>query len=712
MQIINYTYGGINLRFFAPVISLVNRLKYAQKFTAIGSVLAIPIIIITFLFLSQLNSEIEQMSKRKAGADYNIVLKDLLQKVQQHRALSVSLVGGDLSAQDKVNQKRREISDTFNQLDNAEQHTEFEFHTEDSLTKIKQDWKAIEDTNGGSDSKEIISNHVAVIHQIIELMNHVGNNSELYLAEDRYNYNLINSVNKTIPNLTENLGMIRAIGMSVLNSKKLTEEQDNQLNSLFFLTKESVQTLSSELNVVYGDNLFKETLESDHQLLNKQTEEYVKVLDEKVLSANKITMNPNTFYDVATSTIDAGFALYQNGLSLMTDTMTEDLKDLKFQRTIVATSLTVILLLAIYLFIGVYLAIKKSVSELETVANDVANGNLRATVSLNTRDELHNVEVSFNKMIQGLSDLVSQISISSEQVASSSEELNASAEQTTSATEHVSASIEKVAGGAEAQTKEIDGNVTSLEEMATGIQKIAENSSRVSQLTAETTEFAVDGEQSVTKTFEQMTNIQSTVIKSSQIIQELSNRSQEIGNILGIITGIADQTNLLALNAAIEAARAGEHGKGFAVVANEVRKLAEQSRASANQISELIGTIQEDTVNSVGIMGKVNESVDLGLQVTKEAADKFTLILKSMKNLGPEMEEISATAEQISAGTQEVVATMNEVMAVSKNNLSTTEEVAAATEEQLASMQEISSSATALSKMAEELQALVRKFHL
>ena len=124
----------------------------------------------------------------------------------------------------------------------------------------------------------------------------------------------------------------------------------------------------------------------------------------------------------------------------------------------------------------------------------------------------------------------------------------------------------------------------------------------------------------------------STVLLSdtATVIRHLEDQSKEIGKIIEVITGISDQTNLLALNAAIEAARAGEHGKGFAVVADEVRKLAEQSKESADQITTLVQEIQEHTDHAVTVMGKGTNEVELGITVVQDTGEGFKRILQSL----------------------------------------------------------------------------------
>ena len=195
-------------------------------------------------------------------------------------------------------------------------------------------------------------------------------------------------------------------------------------------------------------------------------------------------------------------------------------------------------------------------------------------------------------------------------------------------------------------------------------------------------------------------------------IKKLGNLSQEIGNIIGVITGIADQTNLLALNAAIEAARAGEHGQGFAVVADEVRKLAEQSKESADQIAGLINQMQEDTTEAVNVMEVGTKEVAAGKVIVDETGKRFEKILLSIEQVTAQIQEVSAISEEMSASAEEVNASIEEMANIAQYSASNTQNVASASEEQLASMEEITASATTLSKMAEDLQAIVKKFKL
>ncbi len=378
-------------------------------------------------------------------------------------------------------------------------------------------------------------------------------------------------------------------------------------------------------------------------------------------------------------------------------------------------STTTIVLIAAIIIGGalIFYIIRSIIMPLKLLAKSaerISAGDLTEDISIKGKDEIGLLAKGFTSMQSHLRDVVTSLNHSMEQVTASSEQLVASAGQTTAASNQVTTSVQQIAHDAENITTSIGQNSTSLEEVLQDVMKIADKSTAVAALSKDAHHLAEEGGAFVEKNLKQMQFIHQSIKQSNKVIEELNNRSKEIGKIIQVIGSIADQTNLLALNAAIESARAGEHGKGFSVVANEVRKLAEQSQESAKLISALIADIQKDTDQSVVIMGEVSKNAEAGLSISEATSDKFAQIIQSTKEMGPEMEDVSGAAQQMSAGLQEVSSSANDIATIALGNAAGAQEVAAASEEQLASMEEINSSAKALTKMAEELLVIVNKF--
>ncbi|MFZ3591662.1 methyl-accepting chemotaxis protein [Bacillus sp. DJP31] len=315
-----------------------------------------------------------------------------------------------------------------------------------------------------------------------------------------------------------------------------------------------------------------------------------------------------------------------------------------------------------------------------------------------------------NKMVSGLREVIQQVRFTSEQVAASSEELTASAEQTSTATEQISVAIQEVSEGSSQQVSTVRKTSDIVLEISKGMEQVATSIQSVAELTVESNDKSTAGNLVVNRTIEQMNSVQNQVADTSSVINALGVKSNEIGQIVQLITQIANQTNLLALNAAIEAARAGEHGRGFAVVADEVRKLAEQSGLAAGQISGLVGQIQEESLKAVESMELGTSAVVDGIDMVRQTGDAFKDIIKMIEVISSQSQEVSAIVEQVNAGSAGMVQMIEDVANISEQSAGNSQNVAASAEEQLASMEEIATSATSLSEMAEYLQNLVRKF--
>lgn len=678
-----------------------------MKFTIIGAVFFIPLLIISLTYMNTLNSDMQHKEMRMAGADYNLALKDVLKYAQQARGLNVSVMTGDQEASEKLETAKVEMEKAIKQVKAQDASKTDDFKSVQAFKDIEAQWQQLQSTTWTS-TNDIVTNYNALTKNILQLMQDVSNNSDLLLAESKESFNLIYNASIELPNITEQYGQLRALGVNVLNSDKITDAQIEKVQSISYPMEESLNRIDRSMAFTMAKDAFATALKAPYEQSATSSKQYIEALDH----LEDDSMSSTDYYELATTAINDKFDFYTASLNVLKTTLNKEYDSLKQKSILICALLVVIFIVIALLFTALYLGIRQSIDRLAKGTKEVAEGNLSVKVALHTKDEMRDIEAAFNDMTTQLNDLVRQINTSADQVASASEELHASSEESSSSIEQATNAINKITHDTEKQAVHLHESVQAMDEMVEGIERIAENSTRISSLTNDTTAAATSGNETVERALSQMNTIKQTVETSSATVHELNKQSAEIGSIVNVITDIADQTNLLALNAAIEAARAGERGKGFAVVADEVRKLAEQSRISAVQISDLITTIQKDTVHSVQMMSDVTVNVDTGIKVTTAAASKFNDIAQSMEQLNPQMEEISATATEFSAQSEQVAAAMQHLLSMVQNTSASTQEVAASSEEQLAIMEEVTSSANTLSEMAASLQTLVAKFKI
>jgi len=342
------------------------------------------------------------------------------------------------------------------------------------------------------------------------------------------------------------------------------------------------------------------------------------------------------------------------------------------------------------------------------VLND---GDLRQDqLSVDARDEIGQLARGFSVMRRTLRDLLRNVQSQAEQVAAASEELTAGAQQSAEASNQVAGSITEIAQGVEKQSAAINKMNSITGAIVASADSIAEKTERITSVVQQTTTQVITGRQSISDVVNQMQQINAGSQTVQLSIAELAKGSNEIGNIVQLISSIASQTNLLALNAAIEAARAGEHGRGFAVVAEEVRKLAEDSERSSAQIADLVKKNNLDMEKAVKASATGTESVNAGMVSVKSADAVFQSIVGSIDSLSLEINTISQAIQTMAGHSQTMLTSIQAIEHVSKSNADEAQSVSAATQEQSASMQEIAVASQKLAALANSLQSEVEKF--
>ncbi|MBU8741066.1 methyl-accepting chemotaxis protein [Bacillus licheniformis] len=356
--------------------------------------------------------------------------------------------------------------------------------------------------------------------------------------------------------------------------------------------------------------------------------------------------------------------------------------------------------------------ITKPIKDIQALFAETEQGDFTVKGTYQSKDELGLLTASFNKMVAGVRSIIETVGETSHQVASSSQELSASADESTKASEYISTTIQELAVGSDQQVESVENSRTVIKGMTEFAGRISSSAEKAAATADQTAKMSLEGTKAIDKVSAQMQSINETVVSLSEAFKHLTERSNEIGNITEVITSIAEQTNLLALNAAIEAARAGEQGKGFAVVADEVRKLAEQSAQSAEQITRLITIIQNDTKQTMNSVISAKGEVKEGLVVVHEAGGAFQKIENSITEVVTQINDVTNLVKNLTAGTSEIETAISGVKEVAETAAGSTQTVSAATQEQLASMEEIAAASQILAQNAEELQHLIQKFKI
>jgi methyl-accepting chemotaxis protein len=489
---------------------------------------------------------------------------------------------------------------------------------------------------------------------------------------------------------------------------------DSTLESNFSSTKEKFTKTFKDLQNAEQDPKAKELLvkmeKAQNRFLQMIELEINLKNDNKQDAYMKLASNVKDSADQFQATVDEAVKYKNKQMMHDQEIVKTEMNNVKFTTLIVGV---IALIVGLGVSFIVSFLISRPVKMVSNTLNQLAHGNLTVPeVKVKNKDEIGELARSLNELLHNQKQLIGKVYESAIQVAASSEELLANNEQNARASEQIAHSVQQTAAGSEKQLVHFEEVSSSVQDMVVGIHQISESSESMQHSTDKATHLTSDGTMSVQAVVSHMSDINDSFEQTSKIVSLLGSRSQEINGIASLITDIAEQTNLLALNAAIEAARAGEHGKGFAVVADEVRKLAVQSKNSADKIAEMIRFVQDETNQAIEAVKSGNELVEKGLSASKEANEAFSNISCSINDVSAKVQEVSAAVEELTAQSHTIVQTIGNVKEIAEQGVFASQDSSAATQEQVATMEEVTASAHGLTQLADELQAAVSQFKL
>jgi methyl-accepting chemotaxis protein len=331
----------------------------------------------------------------------------------------------------------------------------------------------------------------------------------------------------------------------------------------------------------------------------------------------------------------------------------------------------------------------------------------QSIIGKNMQKDSENAASEALKSKESMEAMIDQVRYTVDRLDEITEQLNSHSQSTSNFSAELMTTFNEIAGGVESQAHsatEMNESIYSIDQevhvISGGARTMKENATNASSL-------VLEGSAKVKLLDDTIQEVDDTLQLTAKEMSELNQSTSKVGDILKTISEIADQTNLLALNAAIEAARAGESGKGFAVVAQEVRKLAEHSIRSTDEISTILTMIQKKARTAANRVVESENSFRLGKQLTTETGMTFTSIENLVSELQVRSNEIDAKVETLSKSSNVVVEEVNSVSSVSEELNASVEEVLASIEEQNSKIAYMADKVNEMNQLSEQLNHLL-----
>ena len=630
------------MNLLAPAVTLANRLRFKTKFAVLAIIVLVPLLLLGTRFIVQLNDSLAVIRSEQTGQRYLLDVTPILRLSMMQRALTNRLLSGDQTAQADVLTNQAKIEDAFSKLATTDRQFNDALQTGDRVERLHASaTRLMSLAKPGVDPGGMFDQWNDQLTETLNFVYYVSATSGMVLDEDYASLFMIDLSTLRLPRQINIVGQLRGLASGLREGQPLSPATRGVIKSM----------LKTEL-------LIHKELQQSLELLRRREPALADRIQAPIDSAFMSLTGFRADLEAVTSSTSDTLVNVQNvpakgnavvaELYKAQDTLQEELLNRLAQRAQEKTSerlfilgmFAVVGLLLVYVFCGIYSAMRRSIEDVLQATRLIGQGDLSARVQVRGKDEMADVGSSLNHMVQAFGSSLTQVERSTQSVSD--------------AAARMGVSIDRAKQSMNTQQSETEQVATAINEMTTSVADVAQNTEGAAHAAEHASQSSQAGLAKMHETKVTIEALADEVERSAQKVSALAQHSQQIGGVIEVIRNIADQTNLLALNAAIEAARAGEQGRGFAVVADEVRTLASRTQNSTEEIRRIIQELQSATSAAVEQMKAGKQRAQECLQSADAASTSLDAISDGVEQIVGMNTQIASAAVQQHAVSEDI----------------------------------------------------------